>query len=319
MRRSLGPAALILLLALGGCAPDRGVFATSTNIGIDADATAAKVVIGYDRTEGFIGPSYPQAGTAPSVVGFIDANQNVFDPKIRQLYATGEAAEIVTRSDKGPKPAPLDSTGTPRMMVFGTTTSVALRVGFGTAGPLPDSISFGYKRREASIIPVLPPTDSAPAKYAPTLASIDTGVTTSHGLSSTALGIRQFFATGNAARNLAWRDDIRDAFGAAALTAISAGEKEGKTILASTQSVADCIRAASGTLDQSQAKTWSLAVTALIDSGLLPSSERQRYLKATTKDQVFGLLRGNLTSDAERTAFTQKWSAAGPSCDKSTA
>ena len=66
MPRSLLNVALLLPLALVGCAnPKYGVFATSTNLGIDADATAGKVVIGYDRTEGFVGPGYPKTGTAP--------------------------------------------------------------------------------------------------------------------------------------------------------------------------------------------------------------------------------------------------------------
>ena len=307
--------ALLLPLALGGCAQlGYGVFATSTNIGIDADATAGKVVLGYDRTEGFIGPAYPQAGTAPSVVGFIDSNQNVFDPKVRQLYATGDAAELVTQRLTPPDPVPLDSTGSSKTMVFGTTTSIALRVGFGPAAPLPDSISLGYKRREASVIPVLEAAPGVPARYAPTLASIDMGTTTSKGLPSTTLGVRQFFATGNAARNLAARQDTRDIFHHEAKKALSAGELEGQSVLDYTEVVANCIRAQPGPLDPPSKATWVVAVQALVDAGLIIPAVQTIFLKAATKDDALKLLRGRLTSIAERKAFDAKWTAASKTC-----
>ncbi len=227
MPRSLLNVALLLPLALVGCAnPKYGVFATSTNLGIDADATAGKVVIGYDRTEGFVGPGYPKTGTAPSVFGFIESDQNVFNPKVRQLYATGSAADLVTQTEQPKTPDLEKSTGKSQMMVFGTTTSIALRIGYGPAAPLPDSISLGYKRREASLIPVEPGDDETEAKYAPTLASIDMNTTTSKGLPEAKIGVRQFFATGHAARNLAADKVIRDIYRGEAASAVAAGQHD---------------------------------------------------------------------------------------------
>ena len=256
MPRLLLSVALLLPLALAGCAnPRYGVFATSTNLGIDADVTAGKVVIGYDRTEGFVGPGYPETGTAPSVFGFIESDQNVFNPKVRQLYATGSAAELVTQ-DKTPDPLkdlkPEESLGPSKIMVFGTTTSIALRIGYGPNALLPDSISFGYKRREASLIPVLPATAATPetaatpAKYVSTLASIDMNTTTSTGLSKATVGVRQFFATGNAARNLAADKIIRGIYRLEAEGALSAGARDAAYDLAARTTVASCIQKGSG-------------------------------------------------------------------------
>src|SRR5689334_8264542 len=97
-----------VLLVVGGCAsPDRGIFVTSTNIGINADATSRVVNIGYDRTEGFVGPAYVEDGTLPSVVGYLHSNLSVLDPQIRQLYATGQAASIVaSEKPRGPVSEP---------------------------------------------------------------------------------------------------------------------------------------------------------------------------------------------------------------------
>lgn len=81
--RTLILATLLTLPAmLTGCGgTNYGVFATSTTLGIDADAKAGKIALGYDRTEGFIGPSYPENGTAPSVFGFIESDQRCSPPR----------------------------------------------------------------------------------------------------------------------------------------------------------------------------------------------------------------------------------------------
>ncbi len=247
MPRLLLSVALLLPLALAGCAnPKYGVFATSTNLGIDADATAGKVVIGYDRTEGFVGPGYPKTGTAPSVFGFIESDQNVFNPKVRQLYATGSAADLVTQEQAPSAPAAEDSKGTAQMMVFGTTTSIALRVGYGPNAPLPDSISLGYKRHEASLIPVEPSDGTTAVRYAPTLASIDMNTTTSKGPAETKVGVRQFFATGNAARNLAASGTIRGIFRHEAAEAMAAGAGDAARDRAARTTIASCIQKGAG-------------------------------------------------------------------------
>ena len=50
---------LVALSLLGACAElDSVLFATGTQIGIDADTKPPKASIGYDREEAIIGPNY---------------------------------------------------------------------------------------------------------------------------------------------------------------------------------------------------------------------------------------------------------------------
>src|SRR5438477_332668 len=84
-------------------------------------------------------------------------------------------------------------------------------IGFTAAtAPVPSSIKFGYNREELSIIPLRreQPLENTRDKYAPVLASIDLNLGGSTA-TDTNLGIRQFFATGSAARNLAINPEIQ--------------------------------------------------------------------------------------------------------------
>jgi hypothetical protein len=244
-------AALTPLILSPACI-DYATFVTATNIGISADTTTQDVNIGYTRTELFTGPGYPEQGEVPRAVGFINSDLHVFAPHIQQLYATGEAAEVVTfpgtptPPDKLPTEPPSYS-GQRRPLVFGTGSNVGLNVKFSAAtGPAPSSIKFGYNREELSIIPMrseVPTNKQNPDKYAPVLASIDmnlggvaqanadTGSTQPNSVTSiqanTNLGLRQFFATGSAARNLAYRPEIRDLFKGEAAEAVKSAAPSG--------------------------------------------------------------------------------------------
>ena len=206
-----------LCLALMGCADKQSVlFVTATTIGIDADTTPPHATIGYDRYEGYIGPSY-STGALPPVFAKIESDLKVFNPEIRQLYATGDAAKLVTK-EKIEKDDRTDDgkmyTGSGRLTLVGTGTNIGLRVTW--AGNAPESISFGYKRKEFSYIPLgsAPDTDDPTKmvdKYGSVLAAIDMGVHTETFL-TTGTAVTQFFATGDAAKNLAVREPIRRRF-----------------------------------------------------------------------------------------------------------
>ena len=205
-----------LCLALTGCGDKQSVlFVTATTIGIDADTTPPHATIGYDRYEGYIGPSY-DTGALPPVVAKIESDLKIFNPEIRQLYATGDAAELVTKSIVPGEPTPDGKmyTGSGRLTLFGTGTNIGLRVTW--AGNVPESISFGYKRKEFSYIPLgSAPDPDDPTRmvdrYGSVLAVIDMGVHTET-FTTTGVAVTQFFATGNAAKNLAARDPIRRRF-----------------------------------------------------------------------------------------------------------
>lgn len=209
----------VLCLALTGCGNKQSVlFVTATTIGIDADTTPPHATIGYDRYEGYIGPSY-STGALPPVFAKIESDLKIFNPEIRQLYATGDAATLVTKEEIKEGDLKEDGemyTGSGRLTLFGTGTNIGLRVTW--AGNAPESISFGYKRKEFSYIPLgsehLDPKDDKSPKvdrYGSVLAAIDMGVHTETFL-TTGMAVTQFFATGNAAKNLAVREPIRRQF-----------------------------------------------------------------------------------------------------------
>jgi len=240
----IGAVALAAALTGAGCSsPDRAVFVTSTNIGINADATSRVVNLGYDRTEGFVGPDYVDTGAAPPAVGYIESNLEVFAPKIKQVYATGKAADIVTRADASSVVVqPDDYTGERRIMAFGTSSNVGLKLGFATSTGVPDSISFGYKRNEASVIPFRPgdPTTGQPDQYASVLASVDMDQSATT-LPASKLRMTQFVATGVAAQNLAKNGAIQGIFKNKASSALSLGEQDAQQTQAGTTSFADCV------------------------------------------------------------------------------
>src|SRR5437868_13530100 len=129
---------LRVLAALAACTlfaacTDYATFVTATDIGISADVKTQDVNIGYGRTELFTGPGYPEQGEAPRAVGYINSDLHVFQPHIRQLYATGDAAELVTTTLPYP-PAPHPPTEPPyygqrRAIVFANCANVGLKLG----------------------------------------------------------------------------------------------------------------------------------------------------------------------------------------------
>jgi hypothetical protein len=207
-----------LVLALVGCAtPDHVLFVTKTSLGIDFDSKPPSASIAYDRIEGYIAPSY-DTGEIPPVVASVKSDGAIFNPKIRQVYATGEAAQIVSIPEipnvttEAPKLG-----GNKKLMFFGTTTTTGLKVDFSTSA-VPDSLTFGFKRKEFSFIPLGTQVDADGKSYdiyPSVIASFDTAATVSTP-GETGLRNAQFFATGQAARFLASYKEIREDFRAQA-------------------------------------------------------------------------------------------------------
>jgi hypothetical protein len=213
----LGPVAASSLAA---CAdPNTVLFVTNTSIGINFDSKPPTANIAYDRTEGFIGPRYANGGTPPAVAS-IETGGSIFDPKVQQTYATGSAAAKATKGPTAPD-GPKEMAGESdqkKLMFFGTETSVGLKVGFGTTGA-PDSLLFGYRRKEASVIPLAEQkqTDGKTVKavYPSVLAAINVNVN-AQAATTTGLTSKQFFATGEAAEGLATNETVAAAFRAKA-------------------------------------------------------------------------------------------------------
>lgn len=218
--KATGALLLAAMSALIGCADkSRITFVTSTKVAIDGDATNQSLTIGYDRYEGVVGPAY-ENGAIPPVVAKLDSDLSILNPKVKQFYATGDAAVLATCGDGEDQPdCPSEVTGKPlpvfekarRLMFFGTGSVIGFKASF--AGNAPESVTFGYKRREFSWLPVGPRetadgTPLPPHNYGSVLASLDLDQRV-QGLQNSPLRIDQFFATGLAAENIAQTSGIR--------------------------------------------------------------------------------------------------------------
>lgn len=280
-----------LALLLTGCdTTDRAVFVTSTNIGINADATTRVVNIGYDRTEGFIGPDYVDSGAAPSAVGYLQSDLAVFSPKIKQLYATGRAAELVTMPELPSEQESSDElTGVRRLLIFGTSSNIGLKLGFATASGLPDGIVLGYKRKEMSVIPF---KEAAPGKatdhYASVLASIDMNQSTET-LPSSSLKLTQFVATGMAARNLARDEKIRNLFHSQAKQAIALASLDADTIRLTTAGLVECVSVGES-VDQGR---LTMLLNSALAANVISKDEKENLADAVKASELRGRLYNN--------------------------
>lgn len=210
---ALLPLAIAAALAAAGCAsPTRhATFVTKTSLAlVDADTAPAGISVAYDRVEGYIGPRL-EDGTVLPVTGYIDTDGGILVRKIRQVYATGNAARHVAAHTAGgaaPAPAapasapPLDSR---EVLFFGTGTNIGLKIGFEAGTVVPNSFNFGYRRKEISVIPV--DRGHMPSVF----ASIDNSAAAREAQGAkpaVEFGLNQFFATGDAADRLAQDPDI---------------------------------------------------------------------------------------------------------------
>lgn len=215
--RPIASAACLALL-LGGCAetPRNVVFMTKASIGIDIESTAQTASVAYDRVEGYYAPRY--AGQEPpAVYASLATNGKMIDRKIKQVYATGNAAKIVSTpiSQSPPAAAPPDrgsnsataggAVANTKSMFFGTGTVFGLKLGFGPTSL--DSFTLGFKRKELSIIP----HDPSDTDFPSVMASFNGNQATIRP-DGGSLSIKQFFATGVAAESLASNPQIRREF-----------------------------------------------------------------------------------------------------------
>jgi hypothetical protein len=228
------------------------LFVTSTQIGIDGDGKTQTANIGYERYEGVLGPAY-ENGAAPPVYARLDSNLSLFDPKIAQLYATGEAARLVTDS-ASTKPSSKPLTGERRLMFFGTTTNFGLKTSFTPEGTA--SINLGYKRQEFSLIPIGKESQSSGTRtgeedvYASVLGAFFLNTKLSDFLGQKA-GTSQFFATGIAAENLAHDGGIKEQFIARAKESLAAIDPTNDPSIVGLEA---CL--SSGKTDQTKINGW---------------------------------------------------------------
>ena len=195
----------LLAIFLSGCATtNEAVFVTKTSISVaEIDTTPSELSFGYQRIEGFYGPNY-ENGAVPPVVAFLSSNGGIFNPEIQQIYATGDAARIVTGEDPDPNAVEDKLQGEKKSLLFGTSTTLGFKLGVTESNP---TFLLGYRRKEASFIPIHD-KEGGEEKYSSVLASIDTRI----GTTDKEFKNKQFFATGEAAKNMAAKEYMRTGF-----------------------------------------------------------------------------------------------------------
>ncbi len=222
-----------MLLASCSVGKDSVLFITKTSFGVDIDGKPPTFSVGYDRQEGTLAPVTEGGKVLPQLASFASTAGFPFQAAVGQSFATGNAAILFSRylvSTAGPD---LDATiaegeidGTAfdginslpadvkrKRYFFGTDTSWALKVSFALeAGGYPDAISLGYKRKELAFVPLIPKetdANSGDLIHLPALLAT-AGLTTNVPDGSNAnIAFSQFFATGQAANNLAALPDVR--------------------------------------------------------------------------------------------------------------
>lgn len=217
MLRKTNALALLFALLIQGCAgldpKENAIFVTKTSLGIDFDSVPSEASFAYSRVEGYLGPRYDN-GAIPPVAGYVRTDGGVLDRNLKQFYATGRAAELVSGGSGSPATKPL--AGGKKAMFFGTSTTLGVRIAFGDAGPA--NFVLGYRRKELSYIPV--GTVAHVDYYGSVIGMFRSDVEAAN-LDGSKFGVAQYFGTGAAAENIAswaetkasFRDVGEDAFG----------------------------------------------------------------------------------------------------------
>jgi hypothetical protein len=238
---------LVPLAALAaGCGTPGAVFVTKTSLAIaDVDSTPAELTVAMHRVEGFIAPRN-QNGNTPPVLAHIRSNRDLVRPEVKQVYATGTAAERLAgdfhsnnsdcddctddpsaqgRENAPTRPAQEEKEvqeerdpGAPREkrvspVIFTTSTTFGLRLGV-SADNVIDGIVLGYRRKEMSFVPSLAKDKAGTYRYPSLMAAINLKT------ESKQFSACQGFATGTAATALA---EARDSAGLGCL-------EEGETL-----------------------------------------------------------------------------------------
>lgn len=271
---------------MAGCASERVIFATKTSVGLDVDRNPPTVAIAYDRFDGFIGPVYDN-GAVPPVISSIRSDLDTFAPKIKQVYATGNAARIVAGKTGDPSDGEL--TGSKKTMYFGTSTTTGLKIDFDATGPT--ALSLGYKRKEMSVVPIIGLADGngkVVDHYPAVLAALAMR-TNATAIDGTSLGMNQFFATGYSAEKLASHPMVRSNMQQPAVEltqALPVVTVVPDDVQKEREAVADFVR--SGALDANQQSLLASSLGLPAGTNALTDILRD-VASLTTMDQVKGV------------------------------
>jgi hypothetical protein len=248
MKTAAGQAGALILASMmqAGCAIGYNsvLFTTKSNVGIDVDAKPPTAEVSVARREGVIAPTFEKGQTPPVMASFrIDSKglSGMFTD-VSSTFAGGDAAATMSKLYGDPdaaagqdstlcltqKPAPkvlgneisFPGQGEVEPFVFGTDTSLGLKLAWsGLTAQFPDTIKFGYNRKEFAFAPVFGSQEACGATGGTTggqysvkvpsfMATVDSYVK-AKSLQDSDIGWLQYFATGTAATNLSLRKDVR--------------------------------------------------------------------------------------------------------------
>jgi hypothetical protein len=256
----------ISIIILSGCASDRALVATKTNIGFDIDTKPPTAEITIARRELAIQPTFPNVDqstggeTSLPILASFNLQGAFFAPRIIGHFAGGDAAVHLAQDDDEIVDSslclnsePEDTRGgllkiwhtltltdyetykkTPRYFYFATDTMFGLKAAWsGTTGPYPDSFKLGYNRKEFASPPIFinQGCKSDAQKWSVHLPSFYASIDNASALSTitgSSVNNVQFFATGKAATAFAKRKSVRQI--AFANMAPDAAENEAKEL-----------------------------------------------------------------------------------------
>ncbi len=324
----LASAAVVAVAGLVGSGCGVGynhvLFFTKSNVGIDIDTKPPTAEISVARREGAIAPTFEDGKTPPVAASFRVGVKGLIGlfADVSSTFAGGDAATTMTglfddaytrkpksddpiKSDlclsKAPDPIhvmgipllaiELPKAGEVRPFLFGTDTSLGLKVAWsGLTAQYPDSVKFGYNRKEFAWAPVFlgkGDCSIAMVKVPSFLATIDSSATAGSPQES-GLKSLQYFATGDAATNLALRAEIRQTMLRRLDPAAAARTEVKQEIGALRERATDAKTKAHGLIDGLAESKLEEARNLLLTTGLrtaddaafpAAAAERRDYLK----------------------------------------
>lgn len=231
----------------------RMLFVTKTTAAIEVDTAPPTIQIGIGRLEGEFGPQFEDRKKIPTLASFRFQNDGFFAPFLGSAFTVGDAALamaalyddetpstgsnkpkweqrlelikefnsslILSAEPKRKKNGKLEDagfmkSGEVRPIFFGTDTSLGLKVAWsGLTAQIPDTVRFGYVRKELAWVPITYKKVSDTEHVvgaASLLATVDSGVTLDNSPGVNLMYL-QYFATGDAATLLALQHVVRKA------------------------------------------------------------------------------------------------------------
>lgn len=319
MKRIIQLLGLTVIAALfQGCAGHNHIlFMTKSNAGLDFDSKPPTLEITVSRKEVVIAPTF-EGGQMPPVAASFKPRAGAgtgfgnFFLGVDQTFEGGDAAVAMASlySKGGDAPPPSSRTnynsaltltqpprytgffrrvpgpGETRTFIFGTDTSLGLKVAWsGAGGQFPDTVRLGFNRKEFAWAPIFvatnPPADTNTAatysvKMPSFLATIQSHIET--GSSNGGISALQYFAAGETATLLALQPAVREAMiKRLDPEAATIGEKLDRTRLKNkelSQQAKDLINA----IPDTDTAGLTNAVIAELETGLMPEDQKATAL-----------------------------------------